>query len=44
MLADRVALPSLAALPRQLLAYELALPRGRDPNWPRNLARSVTVR
>ncbi len=44
MLADRVAFPGLAALPRQLLAYELALPRCTDPNRPRNLAKSVTVR
>jgi len=35
----------LAALPPvQLLAYELALLRGADPDKPRNLAKSVTVR
>ncbi len=35
----------LAALPPlQLLAYELALLRGTDPDRPRNLAKSVTVR
>ncbi len=35
----------LSALPPvQLLAYELALLRGTDPDKPRNLAKSVTVR
>jgi glucosamine--fructose-6-phosphate aminotransferase (isomerizing) len=31
-------------IPIQLLAYELALKRGLDPDKPRNLAKSVTVR
>jgi len=36
---------SLAALiPAQLLAYELAIALNRDPDKPRNLAKSVTVR
>jgi len=36
---------SLAALPPvQMLAYNLALLRGLDPDKPRNLAKSVTVR
>ncbi len=35
----------LAALPLvQMLAYNLALLRGHDPDKPRNLAKSVTVR
>jgi len=35
----------LAALPSvQMLAYNLALLRGLDPDKPRNLAKSVTVR
>jgi glucosamine--fructose-6-phosphate aminotransferase (isomerizing) len=35
----------LAALPQvQMLAYNLALLRGLDPDKPRNLAKSVTVR
>lgn len=36
--------PLLALLPIQLLAYHLALERGCDPDRPRNLAKSVTVR
>ena len=38
------ATPLLALLPIQLLAYYLALERGCDPDKPRNLAKSVTVR
>jgi glutamine---fructose-6-phosphate transaminase (isomerizing) len=32
------------AIPAQLLGYELALLRGHDPDMPRNLAKSVTVK
>jgi glutamine---fructose-6-phosphate transaminase (isomerizing) len=32
------------AVPPQVLAYELALKRGLDPDKPRNLAKSVTVK
>jgi glucosamine--fructose-6-phosphate aminotransferase (isomerizing) len=32
------------AVPTQVLAYELALRRGLDPDKPRNLAKSVTVK
>lgn len=32
------------AVPIQLLAYELAVTLGRDPDKPRNLAKSVTVK
>jgi glucosamine--fructose-6-phosphate aminotransferase (isomerizing) len=32
------------AVPAQLLGYELARLRGHDPDMPRNLAKSVTVR
>jgi glucosamine--fructose-6-phosphate aminotransferase (isomerizing) len=32
------------AVPPQVLAYELALRRGHDPDKPRNLAKSVTVK
>jgi glucosamine--fructose-6-phosphate aminotransferase (isomerizing) len=33
-----------SAVPAQLLAYDLAIRRGHDPDKPRNLAKSVTVR
>ncbi len=36
--------PLLMILPIQLLAYHLALARGCDPDKPRNLAKSVTVK
>ncbi len=35
--------PMLAAVPMQLLAYEIAVRRGCDVDQPRNLAKSVTV-
>src|SRR5262245_1348281 len=38
------ATPMASAVPAQLLAYELAILRGHDPDKPRNLAKSVTVR
>ena len=38
------ATPMLALLPIQLLSYYLAVERGCDPDKPRNLAKSVTVR
>ncbi|HKZ42891.1 MAG TPA: hypothetical protein VJ044_18170, partial [Candidatus Hodarchaeales archaeon] len=31
-------------IPIQILAYQLALLRGNDPDKPRNLAKSVTVK
>ena len=31
-------------IPMQILAYQLALLRGCDPDMPRNLAKSVTVK
>ena len=36
--------PILTIIPIQLLAYYLALKRGCDPDKPRNLAKSVTVK
>jgi glucosamine--fructose-6-phosphate aminotransferase (isomerizing) len=36
--------PLLSLLPLQLLAYYLACERGYDPDMPRNLAKSVTVK
>jgi len=35
--------PLLAAIPLQLLAYEVARAKGTDVDQPRNLAKSVTV-
>jgi len=35
--------PITHVIPMQLLAYELALLRGCNPDRPRNLAKSVTV-
>jgi len=34
---------ALAVIPLQLLAYELAILKGIDPDKPRNLAKAVTV-
>lgn len=36
--------PLVSAVPAQILAYNLALKRGTDPDKPRNLAKSVTVK
>lgn len=36
--------PLLTLIPMQLLAYFLARARGHDPDMPRNLAKSVTVK
>ncbi|RHZ38479.1 hypothetical protein DYB26_011876, partial [Aphanomyces astaci] len=33
----------LASIPLQLIAYELAVKRGINPDVPRNLAKAVTV-
>ncbi|MBI4438254.1 glutamine--fructose-6-phosphate transaminase (isomerizing) [Candidatus Uhrbacteria bacterium] len=35
--------PLLTVIPTQILAYEMAVARGFDPDRPRNLAKSVTV-
>jgi len=35
--------PLLAAVPLQLLAYRLSLARGLDPDYPRNLSKTLTV-
>jgi len=34
----------VTVVPLQLLAYYSALARGRDPDKPRNLAKSVSVK
>jgi glucosamine--fructose-6-phosphate aminotransferase (isomerizing) len=36
--------PIVNVIPIQILAYYLALKRGKDPDMPRNLAKSVTVK
>jgi glutamine---fructose-6-phosphate transaminase (isomerizing) len=41
---DEIFQPLVAVVPLQLLAYYSALTRGRDPDKPRNLAKSVTVK
>jgi glutamine---fructose-6-phosphate transaminase (isomerizing) len=41
---DELLYPMVAAVPLQLLAYYLAINRGCDPDKPRNLAKSVTVK
>lgn len=38
------AMPILGSIPTQILAYYLAVERGTDPDKPRNLAKSVTVK
>jgi len=35
--------PIIQAIPMQILAYELAVQKGLDPDKPRNLAKCVTV-
>lgn len=35
--------PIVATIPLQLLAYHIAIYKGRDVDQPRNLAKSVTV-
>ena len=41
---DEIFQPLVTVVPLQLLAYYSALTRGRDPDKPRNLAKSVTVK
>jgi glucosamine--fructose-6-phosphate aminotransferase (isomerizing) len=41
---DELLYPMVAVVPLQLLAYYLAIKRGCDPDKPRNLAKSVTVK
>ncbi|HEX2013780.1 MAG TPA: SIS domain-containing protein, partial [Nitrososphaera sp.] len=36
--------PIVEVIPLQILAYQLALAKNADPDYPRNLAKSVTVR
>ena len=41
---DELLYPMVTVVPLQLLAYYLAVSRGHDPDKPRNLAKSVTVK
>ncbi len=41
--ADPLLAPILAVLPLQLLAYRLSVARGYDPDFPRNLSKTLTV-
>jgi len=41
---DELLYPMVGVVPLQLLAYHLAVARGCDPDKPRNLAKSVTVK
>lgn len=42
--AEDIFYPLVAIVPLQLVAYHLAVARGKDPDKPRNLAKSVTVK
>jgi glucosamine--fructose-6-phosphate aminotransferase (isomerizing) len=41
---DEILYPLVSVIPLQLLAYYMAIALGRDPDKPRNLAKSVTVK
>jgi glucosamine--fructose-6-phosphate aminotransferase (isomerizing) len=41
---DELLYPFVTIVPLQLLAYHMAISLGRDPDMPRNLAKSVTVK
>lgn len=41
---DELLYPIITVIPLQLLAYHVAVSRGYDPDRPRNLAKSVTVK
>ena len=41
---DEILYPLIEVIPFQLLAYHLALVSNADPDYPRNLAKSVTVK
>lgn len=41
--SDPYRYPLLAVLPLQLLAYRLSVERGIDPDFPRNLSKTLTV-
>lgn len=41
--ADRFLAPILATVPAQLVAYHMSVGRGIDPDFPRNLSKTLTV-
>ena len=41
--SDPLLTPILAVLPLQVLSYQLSLARGYDPDFPRNLSKTLTV-
>ena len=41
--SDRFLSPILATLPAQLVAYHMSVARGIDPDFPRNLSKTLTV-
>jgi glutamine---fructose-6-phosphate transaminase (isomerizing) len=43
-LKEEVYYPIVEVIPLQILAYQMALAKNVDPDYPRNLAKSVTVR
>lgn len=41
--SDREIFPLLATVPAQLIAYHMSVARGLDPDFPRNLSKTLTV-
>lgn len=41
--SDALLAPILAVIPLQLLSYQLSVARGHDPDFPRNLSKTLTV-
>jgi glucosamine--fructose-6-phosphate aminotransferase (isomerizing) len=41
--ADRFMVPILATIPAQLISYHMSAVRGIDPDFPRNLSKTLTV-
>ncbi len=41
--AERALMPILLTLPAQLVAYHMSVQRGIDPDFPRNLSKTLTV-
>ena len=40
---DRFLAPILLTIPAQLIAYHMGVARGIDPDFPRNLSKTLTV-